>query len=123
MKRLHIDDGNDVALHERAEREAAQDAGAPDSAVWAQGIVAQYRGKIAEARPRLLPQIGPLGRATPPGPDLAMLSREALLTRIAALTSSSATPAGLRYRDLSDQTDDDLRQIVATLERATPRTP
>lgn len=71
----------------------------------------------------LLPDAPPIERAASPGPALAALPREALLARIAQLTPQRASAAGLRYRDLGEQSDDDLRQFVAALERTTTHEP
>lgn len=119
-KQRTADDVWDTILHNVALDEAEDRA--PEDArdrQWAEGLAREARAQIERMRHDFLSRTTEKRRLVSK-PELRDLDRESLLARLARLLAQAGPSVQLAYRDLSHQSDDDLRLLVTVIEEPSP---
>lgn len=109
----------DAIFHDAALLEAEQrgDLDAPE--VWANSLATSLRAEVARQRQAAMhavPRAAPVPMIIPP--RIQAMSRSELETHLATLRQQAGPTLQLAYRKLEEQTEGDLRILVALLEQA-----
>lgn len=73
--------------------------------------------RLAAMRRELLPEADPIQKAKPLPRSLLGLGRDALIAKLEVLTTAMGGAVQYAHRDLAGLTDDDLRQLLALLDK------
>jgi hypothetical protein len=84
--------------------------------LWADDLAASTRVHLAKMRHEFLLRTAATKTPIAVKAELLALDRPSLLARLASLLEHAGPSAQLAYRDLSHQSDDDLRLLVTVIE-------
>jgi len=106
----------DEIFHDAAVAEAEQGKATPEDQRWAREVRTKVQARLAEMRRSLTPADAPIEKAKPIPARLYELGRDALLAKLAEITTRMGGTVQIAHRKLTTLSDDDLRRLIATLE-------
>jgi hypothetical protein len=111
----------DQILHEVCLEHVDAEPYTAEELAWAESLAAATKEKIAAARRALVPAVAVPKQAAPIPASLLAMTRDALIAKIREVLDAAGGSIQLAYRDVSHQSDQDLRVLLAALQDAAQR--
>jgi hypothetical protein len=109
----------DALSYQIALADAKDGKSTPEDDRWSRHLGEQLKARLAEMRRNLTPPPR-VEKAQPISPDLIELARDALISKITAITQAMGGALQYAHRDLSGLSDDDLRRLLDLIRSSLP---